>query len=274
MSESISRRRFLVAGASVLAVGAAALVGGTYAKYTTTNSDSDDARVAKFGVSITPSGDLFGETYTNSELYTLDANYSKAAASIEVVSTSASDSLVAPGTGSSEVGGGAGLSVTIAGTPEVAVEVEVAIEYKDVVLAAGSYKDGNGNDVKVSSAYYPITYTLTNTEHSSGRSLTSLGETVQEILKNFLTISGSDGVTAFTSGTGTGGSYTLTGKAKFAPKTDLSKCTFNLQWAWPIGANDTYDTLLGDMAADTKKERNNSVLTPYFGVKVTVTQID
>jgi hypothetical protein len=269
MSESISRRRFLVAGASVLAVGAAALVGGTYAKYATTNSGSGSARVANFGVSITPSGALFEKTYTNSNLYTLDANYSKAATTIEVVSTSASDNLVAPGTGSNEVGSGNGLSMTIAGTPEVAVEVEVVIEYRDVVLAKGTYKDSNDGDVSVTKAYYPIEYTLTNGD-SRPVEKKSLAEVASAILGSFFNTA--DYVPSYSPITSTNGT-TLAGKAKFAPGADLSAGTFNVQWTWPISGNDTYDTLLGDIQAE-KVGGGDSVLTPYFSVKVTVTQID
>ena len=38
-------------------------VSGTYAKYVTSDSGSDTARVAKFGVVVAASGSLFSETY-------------------------------------------------------------------------------------------------------------------------------------------------------------------------------------------------------------------
>ena len=39
------------------------IVSGTYAKYVTTDSATDTARVAKFGVTVTASGSLFDKTY-------------------------------------------------------------------------------------------------------------------------------------------------------------------------------------------------------------------
>lgn len=83
-------------------------VGGTFAKYTTSNSGSDDARVAKWGVTITPNGDLFSTTYAKGDdAYTVSAN--------SVVST---DKVVAPGTAGDLV------KVVLGGTPEVAVDVK------------------------------------------------------------------------------------------------------------------------------------------------------
>ena len=38
-------------------------VSGTFAKYVTSDSGKDTARVAKWGISILASGDLFAETY-------------------------------------------------------------------------------------------------------------------------------------------------------------------------------------------------------------------
>lgn len=82
-------------------------ISGTFAKYTTSDSASDSARVAKFGVTVTAAGDMFKETYAkNDDSFTLAEN--------TVVST---DKVVAPGT-SGSLGG-----VTITGTPEVAVRV-------------------------------------------------------------------------------------------------------------------------------------------------------
>lgn len=82
-------------------------VSGTFAKYVTGGSATDSARVAKFGVAVTATGDMFKETYAKDNTsFTLSEN--------TVVST---DKVVAPGT-SGSLGG-----VEITGTPEVAVRV-------------------------------------------------------------------------------------------------------------------------------------------------------
>lgn len=82
-------------------------ISGTFAKYVTSGSGSDTARVAKFGVTVTGTADTFKETYAKTDnSFTLDAN--------SVVST---EDVVAPGTSGSMV------AFEITGTPEVAVRV-------------------------------------------------------------------------------------------------------------------------------------------------------
>ena len=39
------------------------LTAGTFAKYTTTDSATDSARVAKFGVTVVANGSLYGSAY-------------------------------------------------------------------------------------------------------------------------------------------------------------------------------------------------------------------
>lgn len=82
-------------------------ISGTFAKYVTSGSGSDSARVAKFGVTVSGTADTFKETYAkNDNSFTLAAN--------TVVST---EDVVAPGTSGSMA------AFTITGTPEVAVRV-------------------------------------------------------------------------------------------------------------------------------------------------------
>lgn len=105
-------------------------VSGTYAKYVSGGSAGDTARVAKWGVVISATGNLFSKNYlvaTNTPTAsTTDANIS--------VESSNTDMLVAPGTKSAT-----GLSFSISGTPEVDALVTATIDTKDVYLAEGSY---------------------------------------------------------------------------------------------------------------------------------------
>ncbi len=82
-------------------------ISGTFAKYTTTGTGTDTARVAKWGVEVTTEGaNAFSDKYTNSTN-----------AETVVSAGGANDKVVAPGTSGSMV------AVTVSGKPEVAVKV-------------------------------------------------------------------------------------------------------------------------------------------------------
>lgn len=83
------------------------VISGTFAKYTTTASSNDSARVAKWGVQVTSTADTFKQSYVkDDDSVSLTGN--------TVVST---EDVVAPGTS------GTMAAFTITGTPEVAVNV-------------------------------------------------------------------------------------------------------------------------------------------------------
>lgn len=86
-------------------------VGGTFAKYTTSGSGSDTARVAKFGVTVTAEGHTFANAYQTDQ----------EGKDFLAVESGTSDEVVAPGTWGDMV------SFTISGTPEVAVRVNCEV---------------------------------------------------------------------------------------------------------------------------------------------------
>lgn len=87
------------------------LVSSTFAKYVTTSTGTDTARVAKWGVNITAAGnDAFSKVYR-----TDDTSVTGIASS---VISSTEDKVIAPGTK------GNFAAVTVSGTPEVAVKIE------------------------------------------------------------------------------------------------------------------------------------------------------
>ena len=96
------------------------VISGTFAKYTTQDSASDTARVAKFGVTVTATSDsMFSNTYGKTDnTYTVGDN---------TVVGEGSAKVVAPGTS------GTLTQVTLSGTPEVAVRVtnEATVELGD-----------------------------------------------------------------------------------------------------------------------------------------------
>lgn len=93
----------------VLTLITSCFVGGTFAKYTTSATGSDTARVAKFGVQITANGATFAKEYA-----TDDAGV---AATIAKSVVSTGENVVAPGTKGDMV------KMALSGTPEVAVRV-------------------------------------------------------------------------------------------------------------------------------------------------------
>lgn len=87
------------------------LVSSTFAKYVTTSTGTDTARVAKWGVSISAAGnEAFSKDYS-----TDDTSVTGIASS---VISSTEDKVIAPGTK------GTFAAVTVTGKPEVAVKIE------------------------------------------------------------------------------------------------------------------------------------------------------
>jgi len=227
-------------------------ISGTFAKYVTSNSVSDTARVAKWGVTVDTHGDLFDQTYLKTD--------SSAPESItnSVVSSS---NVVAPGTSKAD-----NMLFTITGTPEVAVKVTVtATALDDVVLPAASdtYLDyttsGNTTDkFDLTSEYRPIKYTLK---------------------KNGTVVSGCDKVALSTIITKLNSL-----EAYYAPGTDLSDNvngfgSYTLSWEWDFdangaGTNDKADTFLGQLAAEVESLPTGASISAGFSIVITVTQVD
>ena len=112
---------------------------GTFAKYVTSATSTDTARVAKFGVVITANGTTFADNYD-----TDDEDVVATIAKSVVTAGDAGDSVVAPGTE------GDMNAMTISGTPEVAVNVAY-----DATLTLANWTVGND-------FYCPIIITVGN----------------------------------------------------------------------------------------------------------------
>jgi len=245
----------------VLTMLTTSVISGTFAKYVSTAEGSDTARVAKWGVEVAVEGsELFLNEYDNVN----DAGLSVAA-----------DDLVAPGTKNDT-----GIKFTLKGTPEVAVNVDIAVdEVKDVFLKAGDYADlTTGNDKTdyfnvAAPGYYPVVFTLKNgagTELASGK-MSDIEAYLESLSGDYP--ANADLSTALDSALSTDGEYVLT-------------------WAWDFddsgaGTYDKHDTLLGSLAVDSamKVKYVNPKFYPVaadydycnnigFKVSITVTQID
>ncbi len=275
-------------------------VGGTFAKYTTSENGGDSARVAKFGVNIDAGKSTFLDEYeANDETY--NGKYS--------VASSDGKKVVAPGT-SGEID-----LFSISGTPEVAVRInaemskiqsiymkiksvitfEVDIEAWKEEKHSLSYNPATGgwDDVvapipedqaeleKIYNDYAndswiadqnPITktevpgveyYPIKWTLEKDGTAVVT--DDTLEAVKDYIDAN-------------------INGK-EYGPNTDLADKiggAYKLKWEWKFesgnGDNnvvyDAYDTLLGDIAAGTKENNAEINLNEAFNFSITVTQID
>lgn len=222
------------------------IVSGTYAKYVTSDSATDTARVAKFGVEVKAEGSLFGKNY----LAATDNTPTDADTGITVKSFSnPADNVVAPGTKSAD-----GLSFSITGTPEVDVNVkiEVADTSADIFLKEGSYPDmttSAGDNFDLDADYYPIIYTLTKQD---GTTVEGNLQAIKEALNN---------------------NQDYKAGANLADS--LGNFTLTWKWAFEQG-QDQADTLLGDLAAGTVTgiDTANYNLNTNIELTVSVTQVD
>ena len=206
----------------------------TFAKYVTSDSATDTARVAKWGVTVTGTDDSMFEV----EYAKTDALFG---GTLSVQSSAnPKDNIVAPGT-SGNVN-----SISITGTPEVAVEVKFVVTIdKEIKLAAGDYLDyttgGSTTDTfNLADEYYPVLFTLVKVKDGVNTTLVTNGK-LSEIKTEL------EDETAM-----------------YDPNTNLD-VTYNISWTWAFNGNDKADTYLG-------WENISQVVN--FTVDCTVTQID
>ncbi len=210
-------------------------ISGTFAKYTTEATGTDSARVAKFGVAITANGTTFAKEYVN------DAKIGDVAAGAGVSVQSDVD-VVAPGTK------GTLANATIAGTPEVAVNVTYAAE-----LTLSNWTVDGAEYCPVVIKVGDKTYGLTGMKDSNGVAVTNASASIAE-----LETAVENAIAAYS--------------ADYAVGTDLSTAeVVNASWEWAFTQNDdAKDTKLGDAAAADATNAGSITL----GITTTVTQID
>lgn len=281
----------------VLTLLSTSVISGTFAKYTTTDSATDSARVAKWGVTVLASGNLFGEDYNPNS--TADSVADDVIGTVTTsASSSDSDNIVAPGTKNDT-----GFTVSISGTPEVAWDVvaTTTTANKDIFLGEGhwgvlveatglndatditTYYVEDGTNYKLATGtwdsskkyfemhdkadltenYYPLEWTATGSGTVPALTKTHLAEIATEIATNLDTLSGNANET-------TANSYTLT-------------------WAWDFNNNDDADTILGNLIAGSSdqiivySETGTTYAAPAaekyctalsFDLTVTVNQVD
>lgn len=116
------------------------IVGGTFAKYISSDAGKDTARVAKWGVTVATTGNLFGTDYSASSNTADNTGNTIMASTSSSVSTAKGESrsnIVAPGTENQE-----GFKISISGTPEVAYDIKATdndITASEIWLNKGTY---------------------------------------------------------------------------------------------------------------------------------------
>lgn len=214
------------------------VISGTFAKYTTSATGTDTARVAKWGVEITANGSTFATEYET------DDETSKTAIAKSVIGTGAEDKdkeVVAPGTK------GEMAKMTLTGTPEVAVKVS----YTGAFALDDNWKVGDD-------FYCPLIITV---KSNTGTTTIKQNDTVntKEAFNNAVNAA----IAAYSK--------------EYAPGTNLSEKgddSLTVTWEWPFddadnsGANDEKDTALGNAANAA------NAATVKLEVTTTVTQID
>lgn len=221
-------------------------VGGTFAKYVTSNGGQDSARVAKFGVEVTATGDVFAKEYDAKDPTVQDYNGEVIAKSVISSGTTDNDKVVAPGTAKENA-----LTVSVTGKPEVAVEVkyEAHVTLNDTIHTDHNWKLADGG------YYCPLVITVNGTEYNglNYASATEFEDAVEGAI-NSLT-------------------------KNYPANTDLGESGskgVEISWKWPFeGAtgskgsqSDLNDTYLGNQAAE------GNAATVGIIVATTVTQID
>lgn len=150
----------------ILCLITACAVSGTFAKYVTNGTASDSARVAKFGVAVTGTSQMFKHEYAYKETptgTTLGVN--------SVVSAGAdTDKVVAPGTE------GNFATFAITGTPEVAV----AVTYEVTELKLENWTVGG-------ETYFPLVIKANDVAIDLGDDLSAdaIKTKLNEALKNY-----------------------------------------------------------------------------------------
>lgn len=273
------------------------VVGTTLAKYTTTNNAADTARVAKWGVTVSASGTLFGKNY-GKNTSTVASDSIIAAETHADINVKGTDKVVAPGTKND-----VGLKLSVTGTPEVTVKLTAeGTAVSDVFLAAGEYgvmvKAEGVNAATDISGYYTLeaeTYTLNGTTAYDGtKTYYQLTDSVTVAAAYYpiqWTVDGVDELNGKNLEEITTALVAKYNNKEFAAGTDLSQgLTVTLKWAWTYHVDDEKDkadTILGNLIAENtvvkkqtdgtyKKptEGNDYKLTAKFSFKLTATQVD
>ena len=232
----MTRKRLFNAAAitAALTLITACMLGGTFAKYTTSDSGSDSARVARFGVTVMAPTRCFSNSYGADTTQT-DPQLMQTVYSLTKV--------VAPGTS------GSFTASTVTGSAEVAVEVRRTV---DLTLTGWEYEYQEDGE-RVTEFYCPIVVRMGD-ESVVGTTCASRSE-FENAVKSM--VEDADYIRKYQAG-------------QNLANVDDTLPPITWEWAFDSnnGANDGKDTYLGAEAS------SNNASTIAMAITTTVTQID
>lgn len=231
-------------------------ISGTFAKYTTSDSATDSARVAKWGVTVTmmDSEEIFATQYKDEAIVSGGT----------VIGGNNDTDVVAPGTK------GTLSTIAIDGAPEVTVDVttEITLDLGENWVAGGTY-------CPIVFTVGTETYGLTGMKIADGTAIVSNQYATVEALESAVinailtTIYGSDnGGTVWTPTNTNTADITV----RYAPNHDFDAISETFSWAWAFKNNDdAKDTILGNLTADVDAANDPTI---NFSMSVLVEQVD
>ena len=194
-------------------------ISGTFAKYTTSGTANDTARVAKWGVDFVVTNQDLALTYdaiTNPYDMTLS------------VKSSDTDKLVAPGTA------GVVYEFSSTGTPEVSYKVDFTLDETATELIFVA-KDRAGASME---AYFPVKFKVEFAGAIVEQNITTEAALAAAVNKCSYVYNVADGSYKTSTNDSTWTAYAGSG----AP-------TIKISWNWVFDGDDVNDTILGDVAA-------------------------
>lgn len=195
----------------VLVLLSTCLISGTFAKYTTSGKGTDNARVAKWGVTITVTGDkAFAKNYKTDD--------SKATTISNSVNAT-NDKVLAPGTK------GTLFTVKTSGNPEVAVEAKAEFS-----LTLKGWNINSGEE------YCPLVFTVVKGNNENSKKFKIGNEdgeynSIEALVKALK-------------------DYIEAGNKNYDPNEVLLEnedLNLTVTWEWAFDGDDTKDTALGDL---------------------------
>lgn len=237
----MNRNRLMKASAFLLVstMATSCFVGSTFAKYVSEGEGDDSARVAKWGVEVTVTGDGFKTSYGKDDYKSnVDGN---------TVISSTTEKVVAPGT-KGTFGG-----VKISGKPEVAVKVETT-----ATVDLSGWNVASGGEF-----YCPLKFTV--------------GDTTINGLDYSSSTAGGEG--SFENAIKTAIQEATTKEVAAGTDLSTVGDDITYSWEWPFegstgkvaNQNDELDTKLGDNAADGDTGNDPTI---SITVNTKVTQIN
>ena len=296
----------LASGLLILCLITTCAISTTLAKYTTGDTASDTARVAKWGVEVSASGTMFGKAYgaTGSGEFA-DKIMAEVSGS---VNTSTGEKVVAPGTRNDT-----GIQIKLKGKPEVSFEFAATADtVQDIVLKINTYGvmvEAHGinaaTDFIAEGIYYldgttykpaSLSYFLANTSATYYK----LTDYVKVTADYYPVVWSASIVAVDTVGVGSGAATfntladataSLIDGINVLPAYNANTnvdLTYKLTWAWDFDVseyNSKCDTILGNLMAGVKVvkltgqdyipvEASDYNLTVAGGFSVTATQVD